>query len=584
MEAKRLTKRLMALLLTVCLLLSGVSVMAEEEIRTVTEQGTAPGFNDDGTDDWDYAENDAITVTHGNGKLIVDAGDVEEGGASVSVVVNGEDSDILVTVGEEPVDTEGALDDQGAPEVESVQLNLGDVSGDEYGIGVNSYDYDDEQDVAVVVRAGDVDVTGEDGATGVIVYDFGGDVDVSTGDVDVDGGDGEGVGLDIKVSDDSQVGVTVDGDVSADGEGGAGIRVETMDEANADDSRVDIVVTGTVSGSDAAIQVTEDMAKKVDITAWTVEENEDGRLAQVLDADGEVDDDASGPLEEVIKYIVKVAEDFVDRLIVSASGKVTVGEGETYQTALENEEVEIQVTLGKNEVLKGIYYNDDAKTAAEYTRDGENLLVKMLRGGAMLLGLDIGTKTKPWPDPWIEPEDDDDDDDDDEQEHPSEPDYSDVDYPTAQRHAHDVNEKRYGGYQYVDILEKERLMNESELAQFNTLSLEDRMLLMMTAMGLDNTGGAFRDSMTQEAKTLAEAIDARVATMSEAEQAARRAEIDAYFQPRQITMDGVTFESVGIVLVIDTNGNKTYESHIFFDDNGIWKLHHVEEGRFVVWN
>ena len=80
---------------------------------------------------------------------------------------------------------------------------------------------------------------------------------------------------------------------------------------------------------------------------------------------------------------------------------MTIGEGdeaETYQTAAEDEEVTVQVNLGRNEVLQGVYYNDEEGTEAEYTQEGDNIFIRMLRGGAMLLGLDIGKKPSPAPD------------------------------------------------------------------------------------------------------------------------------------------------------------------------------------------
>ena len=638
MKAKALTRQLMALLLSLCLLLSGISVAAGEEITASAEQETGRDRSveereggdtdaDSDADDIDIESNteyengevhsdhidkdmaDVSSDAPGNeatasvedGTLQVEAGDVEEGGISVGTVVEGEDSDIYVTVGDEPVDTEDAFDDQGEPVVEDVDVTVGDVTGDDYGISVSSYDYDEKADIDVTVSAGDVTVNGDNGATGIIVYDYESNVEISTGDVSVNGGTDEGVGVEVTVEGQSQVDIEVQGDVDAEGEGGMGIRVQgTETEGGSEDSQVNVVVTGTVSGTDAAIQVSEDMAKNTDVTAWAVEENEDGALAQVIDADGEVNEEASSLFERAIQYIVMVAEEFKNRLSVSTGHTVTVGKGdgeETYQTAAEGEEVTLQVKLDKNQELKGVYYNNDLGTKAEYTQDGDNFLVKMLREGAMLLGLDIGRKKpEPRPEPMPIEYDEDNDEHHSHSTRSRRTEFVYVPYPknvsvhgvsaaddlTAQQTANKVSISLNGGYQYVDIKNKALMMNDGDLAQFDALSLEDRMLVMMAAMGLSDTTGEFRATMSDAARALAAAIDSRVAELSDGERTARMEEVNKSFPPRQITLNGAAYESVGIVLIIDTNGNQSYERYVFYDDNGVWKLHQIEEGKYIV--
>ena len=467
----------------------------DEEAHSDNIEGALYAFSDFDEDaDQDYTEEDDVnsdyftkTLDNGSGDtqeneasasvedgaLQVTAGDVGEGGVSVSAVADGSDSDIRVVIGDEPIDTEDAFDDQGEPTVEDIDVTVGDVTGDDYGIGVSSYDYDDEADIDVTVSAGDVTVSGESGATGVAIYDYDADVDVSTGDVSVDGGEGESVGIDVTVEGESQVDIEVQGDVAADGESGAGIRIQgTEIEGGTEESQVSVVVTGTISGTDAAIQVSEDMAENTEVTAWAVEENEDGELAQVIDADGEVNEEASSLFERAIQYIVMVAEEFKNRLSVSTGHTVTVGKGdeaETYQTAAEGEEVMLQVTLGRNEVLRGVYYNEDEGTEAEYTQDGDNFFIKMLCEGAMLLGLDIGRKEpEPMPAPMPIEYDEDNDDDDEHHSHSTRSSRTEfvyipvakniqvhgvtaADNPTAQWVAHTVSAELNSGYGHNSI-------------------------------------------------------------------------------------------------------------------------------------
>ena len=136
-------------------------------------------------------------------------------------------------------------------------------------------------------------------------------------------------------------------------------------------------------------------------------------------------------------------------------------------------------------------------------------------------------------------------------------------------------------YRYVDIQNKEVVMNGVEIARFDTLSLEDRMLVMMAAMGLTDTAGDFRSSMSDAARALAADIDTRVAAMTDSQRAARMDEVNVFFPPRLVTVNGVTYEGVGIVLIINANGNKSYERYTFYDANGVWKLHLIEEGKYV---
>lgn len=689
---KMMTRQLLALLLSLCMLLGGVAASAEEEIEKELlkkKQGVpaaevveevpgeivvdAPAGNlavgdptyypegGEGYSEENEEENEeegaGATATVEDDTLIVEAEDVEEGGVSVGTVVDGEYSDIYVTIGDEPLDTEDAFDDQGEPVVDEVDVSLGDVTGEDYGIDVSAYDYDDEADIDVTVIAGDVTANGEDDATGVEVYDYNADVDITTGNVTVgsdegkaagldvtaegesnvdievlgdvlavggsdavgidvtsegenqvniavDGdvvivGEEEAVGIDVTADGGSKVRIVVDGDVATGGESGAGIRVQGIEpEGETEEAPVNVVVTGTISGTDAAIQVAENMAESIGVTAWAVEENENGELAQVYDDQGEVNEEASGLLERAIQYIVRVAEEFKNRLSVSTGKTVTVGD-ETYETAAEDEEVTVQVTLDSDEVLRGIYYNDDEGTEAEYTPDGGNFLIKMLRGGAMLLGLDID-KIEPAPRP--QPISYDVGDDDSEHHHHSssgsvtsrtefvyEPVGTNVpvhsviaaDDQTVQRVAQSVSDALNGGYRYVDIQNKEVVMDGVEIARFDTLSLEDRMLVMMAAMGLTDTAGDFRSSMSDAARALAADIDTRVAAMTDSQRAARMDEVNVFFPPRLVTVNGVTYEGVGIVLIINANGNKSYERYTFYDANGVWKLHLIEEGKYV---
>ena len=191
------------------------------------------------------------------------------------------------------------------------------------------------------------------------------------------------------------------GDVTAEGDAGAGIYITHEDDANP----VSVVVGGSVSGPDAAI-VIENRAEHftvedIDITLWAAEPGEDGDIAVVKDAGrdketGEwlevVDDDATAALLESINYIVKTGEELSYDSLSTKDGKsVTLFENQ-YHTANEEEDIAITVNGSTNQILEGIYYNadqaDTLKKVSELRKDDSGrFLMTMKRAGGMLLGL-----------------------------------------------------------------------------------------------------------------------------------------------------------------------------------------------------
>lgn len=315
---------------------------------------------DVGSDD---PENEA-TASVEDGTLYVDTCSGQDDSVSVGTVVEGEDNEIYVTVGDEPVNTEDAFDAQDEPIVGNVVMSTGDVT-----------------------------VSGDNGAAGIIVYDYESDVETSTGDVSAIGGTGEGVGVDVTVE-----------------------------------------------------------------------------------------------------------------------GEAQVDEHHSHSTRSRHTEF-VYIRVAENVPVHGV-------TAAEK--------------------------------------------------------------PTAQWVAHTVITELNGGYQTVGIQNKAVVMNSGEFAEFDRLTLEDRMLVMMAAMGLNDTTGKLRADMSDTAKVLAETIDRRVAAMSDGERTARTEEVNTCFPPRWVTVNGATYEGVGIVLIINTNGNQFCERYVFYNDNGSWKLHQIEEGKYVI--
>ena len=60
--------------------------------------------------------------------------------------------------------------------------------------------------------------------------------------------------------------------------------------------------------------------------------------------------------------------------------------------------------------------------------------------------------------------------------------------------------------------------------------------------------------------------------------------IAAEFPKGTVELDGVEYESFSIDLVIDRNGEKSYERYTFYNDNGTWKLFGIEKGEYEAVN
>jgi hypothetical protein len=212
------------------------------------------------------------------------------------------------------------------------------------------------------------------------------------------------------------VNITANGDVTAKGPGSVGVVFD------ADTSGTyNIVVDGTVSGEDAAVRLTKPAPDSnrnptTNLTVWAAQPNKDGEIVKAYerimkqDLDPETGEptgtwsqisqysaEASKAFEAAINYIVKVAEEFVSQISATAEkGRTVTINGKVYPTAQANENVKLDITVYDNQELEGVYYNNNDKTTLtpidQLEKDGSgNVLMKMLRGGAMLLGLNIHT-------------------------------------------------------------------------------------------------------------------------------------------------------------------------------------------------
>ena len=131
----------------------------------------------------------------------------------------------------------------------------------------------------------------------------------------------------------------------------------------------------------------------------------------------------------------------------------------------------------------------------------------------------------------------------------------------------------------VEIPGAEKLMDEEEFKTFEKLPVKDRLLVVLSALGFANDEqGDATEGMSDEAKSLSAAIGERMASLPEDEKQALLNSIAAQFPKRTVTVDGQECKSFSIDLVIDRNGNKSYERYTFYDADGAWKLYGIEKG------
>ncbi len=125
------------------------------------------------------------------------------------------------------------------------------------------------------------------------------------------------------------------------------------------------------------------------------------------------------------------------------------------------------------------------------------------------------------------------------------------------------------------FLNEEKVVPAKLLKRFDALSLKDRLFILMDLLGCGEPEG-----LSEAGRALLAEMHAELEAMTDAERAARQAELDACFQPRHVQVDGVTHESVCFELEIQEGGKRSYERYTFYLDGKEWKLFRLETGLY----
>ena len=290
----------------------------------------------------------------------------------------------------------------------SITVN-GDINGDYDGIEAYS-EYDSTADITV-----NGDVTGGDD-WGIYLYSKYGSTLNALINGDITSGDTESA-AELLAYDDSSVQVDVDGSItsissspaiySMADDGDSELNVTVTGDLSASHNAIyayiysstdyiDILVEGTVSGGEVGVTVSSEGAYSSDnftLTAWQIEVNSDGIVADTRDYNSDPYDPANEAtdFEEKINYIVKYEQPASGGTISAklADGSA-LAQNHGFDTANETQKIVLSPNLSSGYEITAAY---NGTTALDKDEDGNYYLV-VPRGGGILLSVDLKAPVK----------------------------------------------------------------------------------------------------------------------------------------------------------------------------------------------
>lgn len=137
----------------------------------------------------------------------------------------------------------------------------------------------------------------------------------------------------------------------------------------------------------------------------------------------------------------------------------------------------------------------------------------------------------------------------------------------------------------IEIPGIEKVLDKEEMEQFNKLSIQERLMIALDALGFsDILKAALADNpdlLSPEAQALMEEIDARIGAMTPEELEALTKLLTELFVQEKVVIDGQEYTCFCIDLVITRDGEKTYQRYAFRqDDEGQWILCQIAVGEY----
>lgn len=387
-----------AALLAIMLFLFTCSAAAEEEAATLTDPETIVETveNEDAVFDSDIILK--ASDVNGTGLYI----HTDDGGSS-AVTVNGSivvdlKTDTLGHISSAPVYIQLAGEDSRAELTVNGDLESSvEWTDPDNGDNVNGYglSLEMENGQAQVRVNGDVTVTAheqaEDGytwAAGVHLYNTDGTADVEVnGDINVLS-DIYGLALNLH---------------ELDVEGNGSMRVKTVGDVSGTTraawleslggGHLDLIVDGTIkTGNEDTMLIASDGASDIRVTAWKIEEDQEGRLLSVSPDD--MSDMTAEEMEKsFLQYIIRVADESAGWITPNAETF------EGYQVGKEGALIPLSLSLPDGYDLTGVYARENQSLPLTPDESG-NYILCVPRGGGVLLSVALEKKaSEPEPEP-----------------------------------------------------------------------------------------------------------------------------------------------------------------------------------------
>ena len=250
-----------------------------------------------------------------------------------------------------------------------------------------------------VTIGGNVTVTGSKNGTGAEIWDSGElDLTVGTRNDSRDPDDKAVAGISangrsstgMTVVSEGKTNIEIFGDVKGDT---YGLKIDT-DLADGDDvditkGKMDILVSETISGGKQSLTVNKDVAAdQLDLTVWEiVPVNKDAALTP----DGGVNQ----PVEDSIKYIIRIAPDSQGKITVVDKDGKELPKSHEYPYANQGNRIYVQSADGSE--LTAVYNGKSPRRQTSLQKDDKGFYLDVPKGGAVWLSLH--RNPQPGPDP-----------------------------------------------------------------------------------------------------------------------------------------------------------------------------------------
>ena len=157
-----------------------------------------------------------------------------------------------------------------------------------------------------------------------------------------------------------------------------------------------------------------------------------------------------------------------------------------------------------------------------------------------------------------------------------------ADHPALVEALETVGETLEGDSVTVEIPNIDKVLTADEMKAFNALTVRERLMVALSALGfhdmVEEAAAQNPDLLSDEALKLVNDIAARLSALSEKELSAMAQLLAQVFPKETLFVDGQPYTCFNVDLVIDRDGQKSYERYTFRQDGESWVLAKVKVG------